>query len=454
MRVQTDSRKVKPGDTFIAIKGEKYDGHDFIENAINNGASKIIAEHGDYRVYTRIVSDTKKYLYYYLNKLYGEKIDKMNIMGVTGTNGKTTTAFLIYKALNMLNQPCAYIGTIGFYRQNKVMELDRTTPEVADIYNMLLDCVENGIFNVSMEVSSHALALGRVKNLKFNTAIFTNLTGDHLDFHKTFENYALAKKQLFEQITLDGCAIINSDDENAHIMLNPKNKNITYGFSADDYRILRYFYDKNVMKFDYRFKDMTHNVTTKLLGKYNVYNLMSLIIALEGMGLDSHQIMDTVKELEAPSGRFEVLKFGSNRVVIDYAHTVDAVNNVLNTTKEFSRGKIYSIIGCGGDRDKTKRSDMLRSALELSDKVIITNDNPRTEDELSIVRDMLKGNEGHGCYEILLDREEAIKRGISFLKDNDTLMILGKGHENYQIIGDKKYHHDDREVALQYIKKR
>ena len=193
---------------------------------------------------------------------------------------------------------------------------------------------------------------------------------------------------------------------------------------------------------------------TKLLGKHNIYNLMALIAVLDEFGIDNKEILRILGELDAPSGRLEVINYGNNKIIVDYAHTLDAVNNVLNTAKEFSTGKIYSIIGCGGDRDRTKRSPMLKGALELSDKVIVTNDNPRKEDPYNIVNDMLEGNKSATNYEVILDRKQAIKRGISLLEENDTLMILGKGHENYQIIGDTKYHHDDKETVLQYIKKR
>lgn len=454
MKVEMNSKKIKEGDVFIAIRGEKFDGHNFIDEAIKNGAKTIIAEHGSYSVDTIIVDNTKEYLSKYLKELYGVKLGKMNLIGITGTNGKTTTAYLIYQALNRLQKKCAYIGTIGFYMDKKVCDLERTTPDITDIYNMLLKCEEENIKNVVMEVSSHALVGDRVKNLNFNIGIFTNLTGDHLDLHKTIEAYALAKQQLFNQISSYGCAIINTDDSKSNMMLNEKNRNITYGFNKSMYQILNYCYDKNRMYFDYKYNNNTYNVMTKLLGKHNVYNLICLIAVLEELKISSDEIIKVISNLEAPSGRFEVLDYGSNRIVVDYAHTLDAVNNVLNTAKEFSRGKIYSIIGCGGDRDRTKRSPMLKSALELSDYVIITNDNPRTEDPNNIVSDMLLGNEKKTNYEIILDRTKAIEKGISYLNEDDTLMILGKGHENYQIIGDKKYHHDDKEIALQYIKKR
>lgn len=454
MKVEINSKKIREGDVFVAIRGEKFDGHDFIDEAIKNGAKLIIAEHGSYSVETIIVNNTKEYLSEYLKKLYGSTVSKMNLIGITGTNGKTTTAYLIHQALNKLQKKCAYIGTIGFYIDKKISDLERTTPEITDIYNMLLKCEENDVRNVVMEVSSHALVKSRVKNLSFNIGIFTNLTGDHLDLHKTFENYASAKQQLFYQIFPHGCAIINTDDAFSPKMLNPNNRNITYGFNESMYQILNYCYDKNRMYFDYKYNGNTYNVMTKLLGKHNIYNLICLIAVLDELKINREDIHELISLLDAPSGRLEVIDYGSNRIVVDYAHTVDAVNNVLNTAKEFSRGKIYSIIGCGGDRDSTKRSPMLKSALELSDKVIITNDNPRTEDPNNIVRDMLSGNEDASNYEIILDRVMAIEKGISLLEENDTLMILGKGHENYQIIGDKKYHHDDKEIALQYIKKR
>lgn len=454
MKVEINSKKIKEGDTFVAIKGEYFDGHKYIEEAIKNGAKLIIAEHGSYSVPTILVENTREYLSKYLKNLYSSELKNINLIGITGTNGKTTTAYLIYQALNKLNINSAYIGTIGFYLDNHIEQLEHTTPDITDTYNMLLECARKNVNNVVMEVSSHSLVNSRVKDLDFNIGIFTNLTGDHLDLHKTIENYANAKKQLFNQILSKGCAIINIDDQYATKMLNENNRNITYGFNKSMYQILNYCYDKNRMYFNYKYDNNTYNVMTKLLGKHNVYNLMALIAVLDEMGIDNKDILRILGKLDAPNGRLEVINYGNNKVIVDYAHTLDAVNNVLNTAKEFSTGKIYSIIGCGGDRDRTKRSPMLKVALQLSDKVIVTNDNPRKEDPYNIVNDMLEGNRLSLNYEVILDRKQAIKRGISLLEENDTLMILGKGHENYQIIGDTKYHHDDKETVLQYIKKR
>ena len=409
MKVEINSKKIKEGDTFVAIKGEYFDGHKYIEEAIKNGAKLIIAEHGTYSVPTLLVENTRKYLSEYLKDLYSKELENINLIGITGTNGKTTTAYLIYQALNKLNINSAYIGTIGFYLDNHIEQLEHTTPNITDTY---------------------------------------------LDLHKTIENYANAKKELFNQILSKGCAIINIDDQYATEMLNENNRNITYGFKKSMYQILNYCYDKNRMYFNYKYDNNTYNVMTKLLGKHNIYNLMALIAVLDEFGIDNKEILRILGELDAPSGRLEVINYGNNKIIVDYAHTLDAVNNVLNTAKEFSTGKIYSIIGCGGDRDRTKRSPMLKGALELSDKVIVTNDNPRKEDPYNIVNDMLEGNKSATNYEVILDRKQAIKRGISLLEENDTLMILGKGHENYQIIGDTKYHHDDKETVLQYIKKR
>lgn len=454
IKVKIDSRKVCPGDTFVAIKGENFDGHDYIEDAIKNGATKIIAERGWYSVDTVLVPNTRTYLPTYLKELYEDEIKDLTLIGITGTNGKTTTAYLIYQALNKIGIKTSYIGTIGFYIDKKIFDLDRTTPESNEIYDMMLQSKDNGCKTVVMEVSSHSLVQERVKNLKFKTAIFTNLTSDHLDYHKTRQNYIDAKSLLFRQITKDGRAIINIDDECSKYMMLDENNNITYGFNESIYKILNYAYKNNKMYFDYKYKNETYNVMTNLLGKHNIYNLTALIATLHEFDIELNQINNLIPNLVAPPGRLEVINYKNNMIIIDYAHTFDAVKNVLNTAKEFSNGKIYCIIGCGGNRDTSKRSPMARVSLELSDRVILTSDNPRCEDASKIIDDMLNNNDMYSNYDIETDRSLAIKKGISMLNDNDILMILGKGHENYQIIGNHKYHFDDKEEVYKYIKKR
>ncbi|MBQ7140235.1 MAG: UDP-N-acetylmuramoyl-L-alanyl-D-glutamate--2,6-diaminopimelate ligase [Bacilli bacterium] len=450
LNIKTNSKKVKKGDTFVAIKGQNFDGHDYIDDAIKNGADTIICEKGNYSVKTVIVENTKVFLKEYLYTNYYENIKDIKLIGITGTNGKTTSCYLLYQALNKLNLKTAYIGTIGFYIEDKIIELERTTPELIDIYDMLLECKEKNIEYVVMEVSSHALELERVDTLNFNYGIFTNLTRDHLDFHESFENYAKAKSKLFKKIKKDGYGIINIDDKNYKNIINVDTNNIYYGFKNSDFKIINYKYDSFKMFFNVSINRQKYEFETNLLGKYNIYNLMSVIIVLNKLGIHIEKIKNIVKNLEYPKGRMDTIKFNKSLIIVDYAHTPDAVFNVISCVKEYTKGKIYSIIGCGGNRDKTKRKMMSFYSTILSDYVIMTSDNPRNEDPLSIICDMTD-NLVKNNYEVIIDRKEAIEKGMDLLKENDVLLILGKGHENYQIIGDKKYYHDDKKCVLEYI---
>lgn len=450
LNIKTNSKLVKKGDTFIAIKGLNSDGHDYIEEAIKNGAETIICEKGNYNVKTVLVSDTKKFLTEYLYTNYYETIKNIKLIGITGTNGKTTSCFLIYQALNKLGIKCAYIGTIGFYLEDRVIELDRTTPELIDIYDMLLECEKNNIEYVVMEASSHALELNRLDTLTFDFAIFTNLTQDHLDFHGSFDNYANAKHKLFDKVKQDGISIINIDDKYYKKIESENNNNIYYGFKKCDYKILKYKFENFKTKFTVSIDNKNYKFITNLLGKYNIYNLMSVIIVLHKLEIPVDTIKNIVETLTHPPGRMDAINYKDSLIIIDYAHTPDAVFNAISSIKEYTKGKIYSIIGCGGNRDRTKRKLMTFYSTILSDKVIITSDNPRFEDINDIIKDMtfniVKDN-----YEIIIDRKEAIEESIKLLKKDDVLLILGKGHENYQVIGDKKYHHDDKECVLEYI---
>ena len=443
--IRTNSKEVKQGDIFIALKGAKYDGHNYVDDAIKRGAIKVIVEHGTYDVETLRVEDTKKYLVDFVKEFYLPRIKNIKLIGITGTNGKTTSCFLIYQMLNKLNIPCAYIGTIGFYMKDTIKVLENTTLDILSIYQMLNECKENGIKYVAMEVSSHALALNRIEGLTFDYTVYTNLTQDHLDFHKDMNEYALIKQKLFKLIKDDGKAVINNDDEYSDVM---KIKNyITYGFSKADYQLLNYSIENNNTIFTFRHEDIEYIVKSPLLGKYNIYNLLTMIIVLHEEGLTLPDIINKIPILKAPAGRMDTVYYNDNKIIIDYAHTPDAVFNILNAVKEFSNGRIYSIIGCGGNRDKTKRPKMTFYAVAMCDKVIITNDNPRFENPGDIIDDMLH-NSVKDNYEVIPNREEAIKRGVELLTKDDILVILGKGHEDYQIINDEKIHHNDKEYVL------
>ena len=450
MNIKTNSKRIKKGDTFIALKGMTYDGHDYIEEAIENGAEKIICEHGEYNVQTIIVPSTKEYLNNYLDINYYNKIKDITLIGITGTNGKTTSCYFIYELLKMLDVKCAYIGTIGFFIDKKERDLNNTTPEILELYEMFLECKSRGVNVIVMEVSSHALELDRVHGLKFNYVCFTNLTVDHLLFHKTMDNYLNAKKKLFNMLKKDAISITNVDDKYKDNFL--LDDTITYGESKSDFNIIKYKLklDKTIYKL--RYNNKNYKVKMNVIGKYNIYNSLVAIIVLVNMGYNIKKVIKLFKRIKLPSGRLDMIKYKKNVIFVDYAHTPDAVKNVLTNAIKFKKNKIYTIIGCGGNRDKTKRKDMGIIATELSDYVIFTNDNPRNEDEMKIVNDMINGiiNEN---YEVILDRSKAIKRGIDLLNKKDILFILGKGHEEYQLINGIKHHFSDKEEVLNYINK-
>ncbi len=448
--IKTDSRLVKPGDTFIAIRNVVRDGHDFIESAIANGATKIIAEEGSYSVETEIVENTRDYLNKYLYENYYHKFSDMKFIGVTGTNGKTTTCYLIYQILSDLGYKCAYLGTIGFYYPGVMRELNNTTPDTDLLYNMFLEAKEAGCEYIVMEVSSHALDMNRIYGIEYDEVAFTNLTQDHLDYHKTFDNYADAKKILFERTRGNKVAVINADDPYHERFILDGNKNITISDTNGGVKILDIKFSNLGTTFSFSYNGENYQTHINMVGRYNVYNYLTALLLVVNLGFDINEVLKLNDELSAPVGRMEMIKYGTNSVFVDYAHTPDAVINVLESSKEYKEGKVITIVGCGGDRDRTKRPIMGRAAEEYSDYVIYTNDNPRTEDPEAIMKDILEGVKQDN-HEVILDRKEAIIRGMDLLKDKDILMILGKGHEDYQIIGREKIHFSDQEIVREYI---
>lgn len=446
MDIKYDSRKIEAGDTFIAIKGFSQDGHEYIEDAIRRGAKKIIAEHGLYSVDTLIVKDTREYLVNYLKETYIEQLKDLKLIGMTGTNGKTTTCFLIYQALSKLGIKCAYIGTIGFYLEDTVTDLTNTTPDLLEIYDMLLACKKADCKYVVMEVSSHALDMNRIGGLEFDIAIFSNLTKDHLDYHLDMKSYALAKQKLFYQLKHNGVAIVNADDDYKSFFL-VHNNTITYGLNDGDYKISNYQIDIHGSTFS--LNEIEYH--SKLIGKHNLYNMLTVILVLQTIGFEIEQVKDVVAKLDAPKGRMEMIQYQDNIVVIDYAHTPDAVKNIISAFQEIDHQRLYTIVGCGGNRDKTKRPIMAKIATDLSDFTIITSDNPRKEDPMDIIGDMVSNLDNQN-YETIENRALAITRGIQMLEKNDILLVLGKGHEEYQIIGDTKIHFSDREIVEDLIK--
>jgi len=451
LNLKTDSRKVKPGDTFVAIKGLTVDGHDYIGNAIENGATKIICEDGNFSVETVIVKDTKTWLQEYLVSHFEKKINTLHLIGVTGTNGKTTTCFLTYQMLEKLGIQAAYIGTIGFYYGTTKRTIPNTTPEIVEIYSMLLEAIHAGVTHVVMEVSSHSLIEKRIAGLEFSTVLFTNLTEDHLDFHKTMENYLNAKLLLLEQLKPDGVILVNKDSEYGKYF---EQKNYqTFGFQESNYQIERYEDTKIGTNIKFSFQGKSYEVETNLKGKFNVYNYLSSLAILHHASFSIREILSITSQVFPPKGRAEIVSIKDKMVIIDYAHTPDAVEKILNAFRENKKGKIITIIGCGGDRDAMKRPIMGVIATQLSDYVIFTSDNPRTEDPNKILQDITSTLTSKN-FEICIDRREAIGKGIDLIQHNDLLFLLGKGHENYQIIGKEKIHFDDKEEVENYIKKK
>ena len=449
INIKIDSRKINKGDIFVALPGSTVDGHDFVSKAYESGAIKAIVEHKvDCPIEQEVVSDTNKWLTEYISNTYSKEINTMNILGVTGTNGKTTTAYLTYQILNKLNSKTAYIGTIGFYLPDKeVLELPNTTPNILDLYELLLSAKAEGCKNVIMEVSSHALDMKRVEGISFKVAAFTNLTQDHLDYHKTMDNYLKAKQLILKQLT--GPMLINNDDPTSTKWTSIYKNSLTYGMTGKDYKIENYHDTEKgtYIKFKH---DKEYEIETNLRSTFNVYNYITSLSIINQLGFSVEDILKVTKEIYPPKGRCEQIKVGNAEAVVDYAHTPDAVEKIIDAFTENKKGRVITLVGCGGDRDPKKRPIMGHIATEKSDYVILTSDNPRTEDPQAIMDDILKGVEKDN-YEVELDRVKAIHKGLTLLKDNDVLLILGKGHEDYQIIGHEKHHLDDAEEVRKYI---
>lgn len=442
--LRKNSKKIQKGDTFIAIgKGINY-----VDDAIKNGASKIISEKKLDFKNNIVVKDTLKYYQEYIyNKNY-KKIKNIKFIGITGTNGKTTTAYLIYQMLKQMGVRACYIGTIGFYHNDTYEEIEHTTPDIDELYEMLEKCYNEKINFVVMEVSSHALKQNRIYGLKYDITIFTNFTQDHLDYHVSMEDYLESKVKLFKLLKDGGSAIINCDDLNYKKFVFDNNKNILIGSNGDvKVNNITLYHNKTDISFYYK-KD--YFKTINMVGKYNAYNYLEAVITLNCLGFDIDKVLNV--NVEAPPGRMELIKYDNNSIFIDYAHTPDAMENVLSCINEIKINKVITIFGCGGNRDNGKRKKMGFVATSLSDYVIITDDNPRFENGESIIKDIVEGI--NTCnYEIIRDRKSAIKKGIELLTDNDILLILGKGHENYQIIDGVKYDFDDKRTVFELLKK-
>lgn len=447
---------VKPGSLFFCIEGIKTDGHIFANEAVENGAcavvvSKDVKINGDATVIR--VDDTREAMALISSNFYGNPASSINVIGITGTNGKTTSTFLVKSILDGYGRKTALLGTIYNIIGDKKEEAKRTTPESMDLQELFYNMKNNGIQDCVMEVSSHSLELKRVYGTRFKAGIFTNLTQDHLDFHITMENYFNAKMKLFETCDFP---VINIDDEYGRKAVKRlKVKALTFGIEKDaELRAENIKISGEATAFILRYKGETLPISLHLPGKFNVYNALGAAGACLAVGVPLDVIKKGLESLEYVPGRSEKIQSPKGfTIVIDYAHTPDGIENILKTAREYTKGRLITLFGCGGDRDKTKRSIMGRAAGELSDFCIVTSDNPRNEDPIAIINDILPGIDKTGCpYVIIEDRKNAIKYAIENGRKGDVIVIAGKGHETYQILKDKTIHFDEREIVSELLK--
>ncbi|MBE0538915.1 MAG: UDP-N-acetylmuramoyl-L-alanyl-D-glutamate--2,6-diaminopimelate ligase [Ignavibacterium sp.] len=458
-----DSRKVQKNSVFVAIKGFKTDGHRFIQDAINKGAIAIVVEVDNSipdelithaQIAKILVKDSRKALAEISKGFYNDPTSKLKLIGITGTNGKTTSTFILKNILQNAGYKTGLLGTIANYIDDVKIDSNLTTPESNDLNKFFYEMIESGCSHAVMEVSSHSLILNRVYGLNFLGAIFSNITSDHLDFHQTFEEYLKAKKILFDGLGYDSFAIINSDDKSSNdIIKDSKAKIITYGMAVgSDYQIKDIRYDLNGTEFTITHNKVDYIISTSLIGTFNAYNATSAFATAKSLGIDESKIMKGIKSSPQVPGRFEVLGKGNKKVIVDYSHTADSLEKALIAVREIvnNMNEVVTVFGCGGDRDKTKRPVMGKVASELSDKVFVTSDNPRTENPFSIIEDIKKGITKYN-YVVEENREAAIASAIKNSDDNAVILIAGKGHENYQEINGIRNHFSDKEVALKYL---
>jgi UDP-N-acetylmuramoyl-L-alanyl-D-glutamate--2,6-diaminopimelate ligase len=458
--IQIDSRKVKQDSLFIAVKGTGTDGHQFIDKALENGASVIVCEvipesakdgpDSDREVYVQ-VENSAAAAGYIAHNFFGQPTEKIKLVGVTGTNGKTTIATLLYKLFTALGYTSGLISTVQNMIGSKVIPATHTTPDAVSLNQLLGQMADEGCTHVFMEVSSHAVHQHRVAGLQFTGGLFSNITHDHLDYHKTFDEYIRVKKAFFDSLPSGAFALSNADDKRGMVMLQ-------------NTQARKYLYSLKTMA-EYKGKIIENSLSGlvmiindqevhfRLIGEFNAYNLLAVFGAAMCMKEDKHEVLRCLSVLTGAEGRFEYMVSPKDKVmaIVDYAHTPDALLNVLATIKKLKKGfeQVITVVGCGGDRDKTKRPVMAEVAIEYSDRVILTSDNPRSEDPAAIIRDMESGIPvaARRKYLAIVDRKEAIKTAISLAKPEDILLIAGKGHEKYQEIKGVKHHFDDKEAV-------
>ena len=457
--IENDHRLVVSGSLFICVKGYTVDGHDLAQAAAERGAAAILAERPvDAAVPVILVNDTQRAMAVLADTFYGHPTRNLTLVGITGTNGKTTTSHLIEKLLNDQGKKTGLIGTMYTKIGSEIAETKNTTPDSVTLQKLFSRMAESNVDAAVMEVSSHALELGRVHRSDYDIAVFTNLTQDHLDFHGTMERYKHAKTLLFSQLgnSFDKpkFAVINRDDEAAEDFIRATAATvITYGIDRDaDVRAKDISITAAGTRFTLSAGTETKEMKLQLVGKFNIYNTLAAVAVGLCMGMELDAIIESLGEVKGVPGRFELVDEGQDfTVIVDYAHTPDSLENVLRTVNEFAAGDTFVVVGCGGDRDRTKRPIMAQIGCQFADVPVFTSDNPRSEDPADILNDMVKGVEGKD-FQAIVDRREAINWAISQAKANDVIMIAGKGHETYQQIGTEKFDFDDREIAREAIR--
>ena len=453
--VTDDSRKVLKGNLFICVKGPVSDGHDYANKALESGAAVIITER-DLKLENQIiVDDTHKVLAEVCGNWFGNPQKKLRVVGVTGTNGKTSVCYMLKKILEHSGYKTGLLGTVQNMIGDEIYPSKNTTPGVYELYSLFAKMVEAGCEYAVMEVSSHALDQRRVEGVHFAAAIFTNLTQDHLDYHGNMENYFKAKKLLF---SLCDIAVINFDDEfGKRLIGNNSCREATYSAESNEstYTAKSINYRPNGIDYEMVGFGLIGRVKLKIAGKFSVYNSLAAAVCAKELGMPLNEITDALNSLEGVKGRAEVVPSDRDfTIIIDYAHTPDGLQNILNTFKECPKNRLVVLFGCGGDRDRTKRPKMGAVAARLADYVIVTSDNPRTEEPGAIIDDILKGMKDIPTpKKVIENRIQAINFAISNAKPGDIIVLAGKGHETYQIIGTETIHLDEREVIAEALAK-
>lgn len=456
--IAIDSRDVKNDFVFVAIKGEKIDGHSFIAKAIELGATVVVCEEMPKQYIENItylqVSNTHEAVAIMAHQFYDEPSTRVKLVGVTGTNGKTTIATVLFKLFTQLGYKCGLISTVQNQIANEIIPSTHTTPDAVSLNALLKRMVDESCTHVFMECSSHAIHQHRITALQFAVGVFSNITHDHLDYHKTFDEYIKVKKKFFDDLSSNAFAISNADDKRGEVMLqNTKAQKIYYALKSPA-TIKGKILDNALTGLQMLVNEV--EVHFRLIGEFNAYNLLAVYAAAISLNEDKEKVLTALSLTTGAEGRFDYI-IGNNLVVgiVDYAHTPDALENVLATIKKLRKGheQIITVVGCGGDRDKTKRPIMAQVACDYSDKVILTSDNPRTEDAAQILKDMEEGlsSSAKRKYISIVDRKEAIKTAVMMSNAEDIILVAGKGHEKYQDIKGTKHPFDDKEILRELL---